>query len=361
MPCDPAGERIPLPSDGGVCGDGIRGQRCFLSRVFGCGNDSEQVICEAPEVCEANDLNGATCETVGLSGSGLRCAGCQGFDDSACDACPRRPGVQCQPLGVLGGASLHAFTVAPGGSVGLLAIDDQGRVKLHVAERGRVVKTMAPRPGHDPRHLVAVAKDRFVYLVESYVAGTTRSEAVLAVPFSARGGVGQPIEIVRLPDVRVQAATVTDGVPLVLTFQAGPHRVLDVHALSASGAPMPLPENRAMIVAARFTPEFAILRRGDQTLQVTRPNNLGACATEAGLRTGDGPLVRAPTSTAGTVVAVPDGSSCRVTWTVPDGTVTVLGGGPPPMQGVTDWKREGSMWLGLRQGFLLTVDPLEYR
>lgn len=31
------------------------------------------------------------------------------------------------------------------------------------------------------------------------------------------------------------------------------------------------------------------------------------------------------------------------------------------MQGVEAWMRSGAMWLGERQGVLLTVDPLEFR
>ena len=55
-PCDPIASREPFATDGGVCGDGVRGQRCELHRVNACGEFSEFVSCEAPELCEASDL-----------------------------------------------------------------------------------------------------------------------------------------------------------------------------------------------------------------------------------------------------------------------------------------------------------------
>lgn len=365
--CDPAGSREPVATDGGVCGDGRRGQRCQSIRVFGCGMNSESLSCEAPEVCDEGDLGGATCQTIGLSGNGLRCgSGCAMFDHTGCDACPRRPGVRCQPLGLQKTMTPHTFAVAPGGAVAVLNITDSGSVTLAISERGEVIKVLKPLAGHDPRQLVAVAPGRFVYVTETYDAVSTKSDRVVAVPFSAREGLGKPIEVLRQGDVRVQAATVVEGVPLVITFTAGRWDSWSVHALTASGTPRPLPEGRTFVVFARFTPELAILREKAGTTIVSLPNNGGACVasvrrddTAAPLRSSGASSFEHPDF--GTLSAAPEGARCRARWTHPDGTVTLLGQVPPPMQGVEDWQRDGAGWLGERQGVLLTVDPLEFR
>lgn len=368
-PCDPIGSSEPIATDGGVCGDGVRGQRCELHRVNACGRFSESVSCEAPEVCEANDLGGATCATIGLSGSGLECApGCQWFDDRHCDACPRRPGVQCQALGLPKAATSHTFAVAPGGTVAVLSVDDAMKVKLFISRAGRVIRTLTPLPSHDPRHLLAIDIDRFVYVTQEYAQGTTNSERVIAVPFSARDGVGKPIELFKARDVRVQAAGVVDGVPLVVSIIAGPSGpAWEVHAVSPKGTSMELPEGRVLVAFLRFTPELAILRGASGTTVVALPNNGGVCQAAVVQHSADGAVRSLSVGSTfeseqlGTITSGLEGSHCRATWKHPDGTITTLGQRPPPMQGVEDWKRPGAMWLGERQGVLLTVDPLEFR
>lgn len=367
-PCDPIATREPIATDGGVCGDGVRGQRCELFRTDACGTSSEAVRCEAPELCEGNDLGGATCATIGLSGTGLACApGCQFFDDSRCDACPRRPGVTCQTLGLPKGLTAHTFSVAPDGVVAALTIDDAMKVRLHILRNGRLVRSLSPLPKHDPRHLVAIDAERFVYVTEEY-GQDTRSERVVAVPFSARTGVGAPIELLKASDVRVQAAAVVDGVPLFVSFIAGSAPPQwNVHALSREGRSMELPEGRLLVAFLRFMPELAVLRDHTVTTIVALPNNGASCQAVVVQRGPDGvvqPLSGGPqfqSDQLGTITSGLEGSHCRATWKHPDGTVTVLGQRPPPMQGVEDWKHVGSKWLGERQGVLLTVDPLEFR
>lgn len=368
-PCDPIASREPFATDGGVCGDGVRGQRCELHRINACGEYSEFVNCEAPEICEASDLGGATCASVGLSGSGLECApGCQWFDDRHCDACPRRPGVKCEALGLPKAATSHTFAVAPGGTVAVLTIDDKMKVRLLISRGGKLVRTLTPSSSHDPRHLVAIDTERFVYVTEEYVQGTTNSERIIAVPFSAREGVGKPIVLLEAKDVRVQATGVVDGVPLVVSFIAGPGApAWDVHALSSQGTAMELPAGRVLVAFLRFTPELAMRRDPSGTTIVALPNNGGFCQASVVHRSADGGV--RPTSGVttleseqlGTITAAQEGSHCRATWKHPDGSVTTLGQRPPAMQGVEDWKRPGAMWLGERQGVLLTVDPLEFR
>ena len=361
-PCDPIGSVEPLPSDGGVCGDGVRGQRCELHRVNACGTFSESVSCSAPELCEANDLGGATCASIGLSGAGLACApGCQFFDDRRCDACPRRPGVQCQPLGLAKSVQPHTFAVSPGGAVAVLSVDDAMKTRLFISQAGRLIKTLTPLANHDPRHLVALDSGRFAYVVEEYEKGVARR--IVVVPFSARDGLGKPISLLEAQDVRVQATDVVDGVPLVVSFTAGPAPAWDVHALSPKGMSMPLPEGRVLVAFLRFTPELAIRRDASgTTVVVSLPNNGGACRASVVTRGPDGAVRPAfGPEQLGTITESEEGARCRATWKHPDGAVTTLGQRPPPMQGVEDWKRAGAMWLGERQGVLLTVDPLEFR
>lgn len=367
LPCDPVATREPITTDGGVCGDGVRGQRCELFRMNACGSLSEAVHCEAPEVCEAGDLGGATCASIGLSGTGLACApGCQFLDDTHCDACPRRPGVTCQTLGLPKGLSAHTFAVAPDGTVAALTIDAAMKVRLQVSRNGRVVRSLTPLAQHDPRHLVAIDAERFAYVTEEYEGSS--AQRVVAVPFSARTGVGAPIELFKARDVRVQAAASVDGVPLVVSFIAGPGAPQwDVHALSREGRAMDLPEGRLVVAFLRFTPELAVLRSQSGTTVVSLPNNGGTCQAVVVHRTPDGVVQPVPggerieSGQLGTITSALEGSHCRATWKHPDGTLTVLGQRPPPMQGVEDWKHVGSKWLGERQGVLLTVDPLEFR
>jgi hypothetical protein len=351
---------VPVETDGGVCGDGRRGDRCHLLKTFGCGTDGERLVCEASELCDTNDLGGATCASLGLSGDGLRCGpGCNSFDDSACDACPRRPGVRCAPLGLRKRVNVHTFTVAPGGAVGLISIDDAVKTRLIISERGAVVKTLSPLQGHEPRWLVPLAPGRFAYVVEE-------GSAVVVVPFS-RDGVGKPVELTRQENVRVQAATVVEGLPLVVTFVAGAWDTWEVHALSPSGAPVPLPEGKTLVAFVRFMPELAVRRDATGvTTIVTVPVNGGTCVASIPTRGTSGPprsqgVTHLETAALGVVNAAEEGGRCRATWQHPDGSVTALGSRPPPMQGVEDWRRDGAAWVGERHGVLLTVDPLEYR
>lgn len=62
--------------DGGVC----------LSQDTYCGVSCGNGIAEDGELCDQNDLRGATCSSVGYSGNGLVCTSdCQGLDASRCN------------------------------------------------------------------------------------------------------------------------------------------------------------------------------------------------------------------------------------------------------------------------------------
>ncbi len=83
--------KIPVFSSGVACAAFVCGAVAGCTTQFGpgpgvCGNG----VIEGREVCDREDLGGASCEKLGLGGGELKCRpNCSGFDASGCSAPPR--------------------------------------------------------------------------------------------------------------------------------------------------------------------------------------------------------------------------------------------------------------------------------
>lgn len=154
-----------------TCGNGVR-DSCVRCRPCGPGGggpgrpdgggppppwDAGTCCDEVTETCDGTDLGGATCETLGYRGGGLRCDGACGRDTRACDACaPTEARGRCGRAPV---ESLDAQSLAlavNGGRVALAWVEGSAHLGVAVLDQDLNVLRATTCAGYPGARLVAL-------------------------------------------------------------------------------------------------------------------------------------------------------------------------------------------------------------
>lgn len=359
-PCLPFTTRRPVPVDGGVCGDGLAGGPCEELETHSCHAEqrgTERVCHPYAETCDGPDLRGSTCESVGLSGMGLRCLpGCNDFDSSRCDRCPRRPGVRCVELPLPSDTFAFRTLEAPSGDVAILGITE-GRVAFHLKPRLGPARQVKARHGFDPREFTVAGADVFL------AAGALPDGQFVVAPVSVRDGLGE-VRGVPLPPGSTMASLVTvNGVAWLLT-RAPSSRVVAMVPLDAKASVLAMPHDVPVVAGAIA----GVGGPAGTTIVELRQEPPGypqfGCELEATLADGGAARGRfvegAPVldlGPLGQVRATRTDAGCDARWELRGSIsrLTTASSPPPRMHGVDGWSRTTVGWVGHRQGLLLFV------